>query len=132
MTVGCSQGDTNADQALIQGTWKTTRMATDGKDLPEETIAKTTTVTFEGDKMITKRKEKVLETWTFKLDPSKSPKQMTVNRAKPSEEEKLSLLIYKIEGDTLTTLSGSRSFPTEFTTNTVKGCYLTVRQRIEE
>ena len=124
--------NSDPDLALLQGNWETIRMATDGADLPPERMAKNTTVTFEGNKMITKRKGKVVASWPITLDSSTNPKRMTINTADPGDKERLSLLIYKIEGDTLTTLSGSRSYPTEFTTNTVKGCYLTVRRKIED
>jgi uncharacterized protein (TIGR03067 family) len=120
------------DRAALAGTWATTRMATAGKELPPAQINSNVTVTFEGDKMITKRRGKIVATWTYKLDETTSPKRMTINTAAEGAKERWSLLIYKIEGDTLTTVAGSRKFPAEFTINTEQGCYFTVRQRVKE
>ena len=84
---------------------------------------------FEGDKYIRKQKDEVRNEWTFTLDPSTNPKQLLVNRGMSGGKERFSYLIYKIEGNTLTTKSGSRKFPTDFTTETDRGCYLTVYMR---
>ena len=106
-------------------------MVSAGEEVPPERLRKGMTVTFENGKMITKRDGEVKATWTITLDSSKSPKQMIINSADPGEKEQLSHQIYKIEGDTLTTCSGGRDFPSAFTEQTEKGCYLTVRKRIQ-
>ena len=122
--------ETDEDLKTIQGTWETIRMVTAGEDLPPERIRSNVTVTFKDDQMITKRKGEVKATWKITLDSSKIPKRMTINTADAGEKARLSYQIYKIEGDTLTTCSGSRDFPVEFTEDTEKGCYLTVRKRV--
>ena len=126
LVAGCGGG-----QSELQGTWKTTRMVTAGKETPDDRIRKDVTVTFEGDKMITQRKGKVLATWTYKVDATKDPKQLTITMGEPGKEKDY-YEIYKVEGDTLTTCSGARDFPKEFTLNTEQGCYYTVRTRVKE
>lgn len=123
---GCGGG---SDASLIQGSWKITQMATNGEYLPQEQVNLDGTLVFDGDKYIMKQNDKVQNEWTFTLDASTNPKQLLVNRGMSGGKERFSYLIYKIEGDTLTTKSGSPSFPTDFTTETVRGCYLTVYKR---
>ena len=98
--------------------------------MPQDKINQNGSVVFEGNNYIRKQKDKVVNEWTFTLDSSASPKQLLISRGMSGGKERFSYLIYKIEGDTLTTKSGSRSFPTDFSTNTVRGCYLTVYQRV--
>ena len=124
--VGCSG---RSDAAALQGSWKITQMATNGEYLPQERVNSDATLVVEGDKYIMKHKDEVKNEWTFTLDSSTSPKQLLVNRGTSGGKERFSYLIYKIEGDTLTTKSGSTSFPTDFTTETARGCYMTVYKR---
>ena len=125
-TAGCNS---SSDESAIQGSWEITQMATNGEYLPQDKVNKDGILVFQGNKYIRKQKDKVQNEWTFTLDPSKTPKQLLVNRGMSGGKERFSYLIYKIEGDTLTTKSGSPSFPKDFTTETDQGCYLTVFKR---
>jgi len=123
---GC--GGTTGDAAL-QGTWRITKMATNGEYLPDDKVNTEGRLVLDGNKYIMRQGDRVRNEWTFTIDSSKSPKQLLVSRGVSNGKERFSYLIYKIEGDTLTTKSGSNSFPTDFSMATDGGCYLTVHQR---
>lgn len=127
LVTACSPAE-GSDHERLRGTWQTVRLVTNDKETP---FRPETTVTFENGQMITRRKGKQLASWSYTLDETKNPRQMVINTG-TAEKPQLSQLIYKIEGDTLTTCSGSRSFPKEFTTKTEQGCFYTVRQRVKE
>ena len=128
--LACAAGCNSApDESLIQGSWNISQMATNGEYLPPEKTNTDWILIFEGNEYIRKQKDKVQNEWTFTLDTSTNPKQLLVNRGMFEGKERFSYLIYKIEGNTLTTKSGSRSFPADFTTETDRGCYLTVYKR---
>lgn len=118
-----------AEEAALQGTWKITKMATGGEYLPDDKINTKGRLVLEGNKYIMRQGDRVLNEWTFTVDSSKNPKQLLVSRGVSNGKERFSYLIYKVEGDTLTTKSGSPTFPTDFSTNTDQGCYVTVYQR---
>ena len=126
----CSAGcGGSSDDSDIEGTWKITKMATNGAYLPQDKINSDGSIVLEGNRYIRKQKDEVVNEWTFTLDSSKNPKQLLISRGESGGKERFSYLIYKIEGDTLTTKSGSSSFPADFSTETDRGCYLTVYQR---
>ena len=124
---GC--GGSADDAALLQGTWRITKMATDGEYLPDDKVNTEGRLVLDGNKYIMRQGDRVRNEWTFTVDSSKNPKQLLVSRGVSNGKERFSYLIYKIEGDTLTTKSGSNSFPTDFSTDTDRGCYVTVYQR---
>jgi uncharacterized protein (TIGR03067 family) len=121
---GASGGD-----AALQGSWRITKMATNGEYLPDDKVNTKARLVLDGNKYIGRQGDRVQNEWTFTVDSSKNPKQLLVSRGVSNGKERFSYLIYKIEGDTLTTKSGSRAFPTDFSTNTDQGCYVTVYQR---
>ena len=125
-TAGCNSAP---DDSLIQGSWELSQMATSGEYRPQDKLPSDAILVFEDNKYIMKQEGKVRNEWTFTLDTSTNPKQLLVNRGMSGGKERFSYLIYKIEGNTLTTKSGSREFPTDFATETDRGCYLTVYKR---
>lgn len=131
LMVGCGSSGGGGDDSQLKGTWKFTRVVNNGKETPAELINRDITVTFEGDKMITKRKGKVVDTWTYKIDDTQDPKQMTITMGEPGKEKDY-YEIYKIEGDTLTMCGGSSTFPKQFNTKLEPGAYFSVRTRVEE
>ena len=124
---GRAEGD-----AALEGTWRITKMATGGEYLPADRVNTRGRLVLDGNKYLMRQGDRVLNEWTFKADSSKNPKQLLVSRGVSNGKERFSYLIYKVEGDTLTTKSGSRSFPTDFSTNTDTGCYVTVYQRTND
>jgi uncharacterized protein (TIGR03067 family) len=101
-------GADKTDQDKIQGKWKVESLVKGGKPQDE---AKDMVLTFEGDKVKMMRGDQQHE-MTFKLDPSKKPKWITVDiMGKPGEG------IYSLEGDTLKVCHGegdNAPRPTEF------------------
>ena len=84
------------DQKAIQGTWKITSFASNGKAAPTE-VVKDMKVVFKDDTMTLstgKREEKA----TFKLNATKKPKTLDT---KPSNSDGMALGIYELDGDML-------------------------------
>lgn len=120
---GCGAG---GDAAKLQGSWEPVSQTSEGQEKP---TPKDAVLVFADDKYIMKQGDRVSNEWTFTVDSSKNPKQLLVNRGEQNGKVRFSYLIYKIEGDTLTTQSGSGTFPASFTPNTDRGCALTVYRR---
>ena len=104
-------------------------MATNGEYLPDDKVNTKGRLVLDGNKYIMRQGDRVRNEWTFTVDSSKNPKQLLVSRGVSNGKERFSYLIYKIEGDTLTTKSGASSFPTDFSNDTDGGCFVTVYQR---
>lgn len=85
------------DQKAFQGTW--TIVGQKKGDSKEPVTGPT--VVFEGDKYQIKRGDKVLEEGTFKLDGSKSPKQIDVTVTEGVDKGTKLHGIYEIEGDSM-------------------------------
>ena len=125
-TLGCSD---LAGGDAIQGTWRIAKLATDGEYLPDDKVNAKGRLVLDGNKYIMRQGDRIRNEWTFTVDSSKNPKQLLVSRGVSNGKERFSYLIYKIEGNTLTTKSGSNSFPADFSLDTDRGCFLTVYQR---
>lgn len=63
------------DTAKFQGTWTLISAERDGKKTPEED-AKKIKLTIQGDKYVMRRDSLVVSEGTFKLDPTKKPKEI--------------------------------------------------------
>ena len=129
LTMGCSSN--SGDDSRLTGTWKYTQLVNDGKETPADLIGRAPSVTFEGNKMITKEGGKVVETWTYKTDVTQDPKRMTITMGEPGKEREY-YQVYKIEGDTLTMCSSNKSFSKGFNTKLEPGAYFSVRTRVKE
>ena len=127
--IASAPGCVSASDAALQGSWRITKMATNGEYLPEDKVNTEARLVLDGNKYIMRQGDRVRNEWTFTVDSSKNPKQLLVSRGVSNGKERFSYLIYKIEGDTLTTKAGSNSFPTDFSTDTDRGSYVTVYQR---
>jgi uncharacterized protein (TIGR03067 family) len=88
--------ETDKEQAKLEGTWKIVRVTYDGEVVPKDRIEGATFV-FSKDrlKMIAPKGE--VEEYTYRLDASKSPKQIDLTRKKETGR-----CIYKLDKDTLT------------------------------
>jgi uncharacterized protein (TIGR03067 family) len=96
--------EARSDQDKIQGTWVCESVSSNGEFLPAE-ARKAIQFTFKGDKVTvhigdkdTKRES------TFKLDPSKKPREITM-RMKDSEKELKG--IYAFDGESLKICAGA-------------------------
>jgi uncharacterized protein (TIGR03067 family) len=114
----------------FQGTWEAVSGESAGKPQPPESV-EGLTVTFQGDKFVSKKGDKVLQEGTIKIDPAKSPRQIDVIASSGPEADKAQLGIYKFEGDRLiicgTPAGGQR--PTAFKTDGDEKAHLIVARR---
>ena len=94
-----------SDKDLLQGKWKAVAATRDGKARTEEELKdKPMMLTFEGDKATLRDGDRdVGEPVTFKLDPSKKPKQIDVKPPAGSDGTERPMMkgIYELKGDTL-------------------------------
>jgi uncharacterized protein (TIGR03067 family) len=112
---GDSKDDAKKDLDQMQGTWRRTSAQMNGQSLPEEAL-KNTTLTIKGDEYTLEEKGGETRKGTFKLDPSKSPKQIDLMPAEGPNKGKTLPGIYELDGDTLRyciNLQG-KDRPTEF------------------
>ena len=98
----------------FQGTW-TIVHTKKGDDTDKEPVT-APTVVFEGDRYTIKAIDKVVEVGTFKVDGSKSPKQIDVAATEGMDKGKKWHGIYEIEGDTLKAVVGptDKDRPTKY------------------
>jgi uncharacterized protein (TIGR03067 family) len=102
--------DAKSDQDKIQGTWVCESAVRDGESLPADGV-KSIKITFKGDKATMlaggdKKKEA-----TFKLDPGKKPREITLSPTDGGKEQKG---IYAFDGESLKICAGEER-PPEFT-----------------
>ena len=94
---GGAAQDKKTDQELIQGDWKVVTVQVGGKDLRDQLPRKV--VTFSGDKVT------VMGDAEYKLDPSKTPKQIDVTVGEGPDDgpdqKGTHPGIYKLDGDKL-------------------------------
>ena len=83
----------------LKGTWTIVAMEVGGMKAPEEFL-KGQTITFEGDKMTHKEKDKI-EPATYKIDASKKPAELDQTPTEGSGKGKTVQLIFQLDGDTL-------------------------------
>jgi uncharacterized protein (TIGR03067 family) len=101
------------DQEKIVGTWAFMSLVKGGQKEPEEGFKEAKLIFAADAKLTAKLPEKGEKEGTYKLDPAKKPKAITIT----TEEGGTLLGIYKLEGDTLTVCLGNENDndrPTEF------------------
>lgn len=108
--------DTAAKKDLeqLQGIWQVTALEVDGNQAPDEAL-KEFKITVKGDRMSHKTGETTEES-SFKLDPSKKPKQIDFTVVAGTDKGKNMKAIYELDGDSLKLCVGSPGAerPTEF------------------
>jgi uncharacterized protein (TIGR03067 family) len=88
-----------SDKDLLQGPWRVTAAVIAGKKVSAEELMELQKdpMVFRGDKLVGRYES------TFKLDPSKNPKEIDVTPStKPGTEKMIFRGIYRLEGDELT------------------------------
>jgi uncharacterized protein (TIGR03067 family) len=93
-----ARDDAAVDLKKLQGTWIMAELEINGQQVPEEK-RKDTILVLKNDKYIIKIKNKTYET-TFKLDPSKDPKEIDMFFPDGPNAPKVSKGIYRLDGDT--------------------------------
>src|SRR4051794_12488677 len=108
-----AQAGGKADKDQLQGTWDLVSVSIQGKDLPAPPgKEKTLSLIFKGDK-VTKSEGGKDEAADFKLDASKTPKEIDIVTSKETMKA-----LYEVKGDTLKLafgLKGPTERPTAFT-----------------
>ncbi|HUT09094.1 MAG TPA: TIGR03067 domain-containing protein [Thermoguttaceae bacterium] len=118
------------DKANLQGTWELIGAEMGGQKSEEPLGAK---LTFTGNKVIAKDKDgKVRQESTFKLDPTKNPKQMDVIVTR-NEKTEVQEAIYSLDGDTLKVCGAEagKPRPTKFKTKESGDAMLLVLKRVK-
>jgi len=103
--------DPKDDQKAFQGTWTIIH-----RDKVGNEPVTAPTVVFEGDKYKIKAGDKVVEEGTFKVDGSKSPKQIEVAATAGMDKGKKWHGVYEVAGDTLRAVVGptDKDRPTKY------------------
>jgi uncharacterized protein (TIGR03067 family) len=83
----------------LKGTWAVVSIEFGGMKVPAE-VVKGQSITFEGDKMTQRDKDKV-EPATYKIDASKMPAELDQTVTEGSGKGKTVQLIFQLDGDTL-------------------------------
>lgn len=83
----------------FQGTWTLESLEANGQPVPEEQI-KGIKLVVEGNKRTLKKGDEVVGESTYKLDPTKKPKQIEITQTKGQLEGRTVKGIYEIDGDT--------------------------------
>lgn len=113
-----------SDQEQLQGTWLLMSAERDGKATPKE-MAKHIRLVFEGDKLLTKNKDRVTEA-TFRVSPEKNPSEIDIDM-----DGQVGRGIYDLGDDGLRIIHGEvgDTRPTEFAAPAGSGLTLLVLKR---
>jgi uncharacterized protein (TIGR03067 family) len=91
----------NADLDKLQGTWRGTAGWTrGGAPVPDE-VMKTSAMVVRGDQMTVTIKDRPGTSWTIRLDPSKSPKEIDTTFNEGPLKGRVFHGIYQLDGDIL-------------------------------
>jgi len=113
-----------SDQEQLQGNWLLISAERNGNATPAE-IAKHIRLVFDGEKLLTKNKDRVTEA-KFRLNPDKQPAEIDLNM-----DGQIGRGIYVLQGDSLKIIHGEvgDTRPTEFAAPAESGLTLLVLKR---
>ena len=123
------------DLKAIQGTWKTAELMMTGEKVAGDQVSAHMTISGNNYELKDSANDNtVMETGTFKLDESKSPKQMDWTIGSGEDKGTTYQAIYEIKGDTVRYCfnpdGGAR--PTEFSSTAENGNILSTQTRVKE
>lgn len=101
--------EAKTDHQLIQGAWRLVKITESAQH--EEVLQDDAGMVFKGDELVMMRNGQEMDRGTFKLDESKTPKEIDLISPKGHET---SHGIYKIEGGTLTICISEKDHPKDF------------------
>ncbi len=87
------------DQDKLQGTWAMVSVEVGGQQVGEDML-KDFQLTVQGDKYTVKRGDETMVVATFKVDPTKKPKEVDFTATEGEHKGKTFRGIYAFEGDT--------------------------------
>lgn len=126
--------DGKDDRDKLHGTWATVSLVSDGKALVDDKTPKdapATKLIYEGDKWMIKVGDKVVAGGIFKIDATKSPKEIDVYDESGKKNDKTKLGIYELNGDVykFCLAPAGKPRPTSFTSKEGSGHSLGVSKR---
>jgi uncharacterized protein (TIGR03067 family) len=130
---GADKGKTDLDK--LQGTWVTVSLVNDGKTLIDEKTppkkGPATKLAYEGNKWLVKVGTKTVAYGTFKIDATKSPKEIDIFDDTGMKNANTKLGIYELDGDTykFCLAPAGKPRPAEFTSKEGSGVSLGVSKR---
>jgi uncharacterized protein (TIGR03067 family) len=121
--------DAKDELEKFQGSWARAAATTNGKEATEAEL-KGVVLTLKGDEYTLKIGDQVRK-GTFKVDPSKTPKQLDIIAAEGPNKGKTLPAIYELDGDTLRycVAQPDKPRPTEFSAKADSGLSLYVYKR---
>jgi uncharacterized protein (TIGR03067 family) len=123
------------DHAKLQGTWVTVSLVSDGKTLVDEKTppkkGPATKFAYEGDKWMVKVGDRTVATGAFKIDATKTPKEIDILDETGVKNDKTKLGIYEFDGDAykFCLAPAGKPRPTDFTSKEGGGHSLGVSKR---
>jgi len=123
------------DRDKLQGTWLTVSLVNDGKTLVDEKTppkdGPTTKLAYDGNKWMVRVGDKTVASGTFRIDPKKTPKEIDILDESGMNDDKTTLGIYELDGDTYRycLAPAGKPRPTEFASKEGSGHSLGVSQR---
>jgi len=91
------------DLDKLRGTWLTVSLVNDGKTLVDEKTppkaGPATKLVYEGNNWMIKAADKTVASGKFKIDATKTPKEIDIMDESGTRNEKTKLGIYEIDGD---------------------------------
>ena len=132
-TLADEKADLEKEVRKFKGTWTIESSETGGKELPADEL-KGFIVTFDGDKHTVKKGDEVIQVGTQELDPSKSPKTITVTMTEGPNKGTVMLGIYEFDGDTLKVCFDpeGKKRPTEFKSAPGSPNFVNVHKRVKK
>jgi uncharacterized protein (TIGR03067 family) len=127
LLTGAAQNDAaKKDLESIQGTWVMEALEVNGMDVAAEKL-NGAVLTIKGDRYELKLKDKVINVFTLKLHPGKSPKELDMTAQEGANKDKVHRGIYKIENGKFIFARGlepEQDRPTEFATWPGTNCFV--------
>ncbi len=114
----------------LEGTWQLVSAEQDGEKMPQEQVKKMKLVV-KGDKVTVYADDKAVSERTFKVDPSKKPKELDSTPTEGDEKGKAYAAIYEFDGDAgkLCQAAPGKDRPKEFDAKKGTGNMLAVYKR---
>jgi uncharacterized protein (TIGR03067 family) len=124
---GAAQDDAAKKELdMIQGTWVMEALEVNGMDVAPEKL-KGAVLTVKGDRYELKLKDKVINVFTLKLHPGKTPKELDMTAQEGANKDKVHKAIYKIENGKFIFARGlepDQERPKEFATWPGTNCFV--------